>query len=260
MSGPADLARQLAGALQRGELDVWYQPEVEVDGRHVVAVEALLRWHHPSGELYEAGRFVRIAEETGLIVAIGAWALLHACEQGVVWRTLLERPPPVLRVNLSEAEVAGSDLLATLDVALATGIEPAALSLELDESALLLAGAPGPVGDNLRGINQRGLALVVDRFGLGDGGLGALAGLPVSVLKLDRGVAARITDDDLTRRLVASVVAAARDAGVAVIAQGVEEHAQADALTALGVTSATGYLFSGAVPAASISELLMVTR
>ena len=158
MSGPADLARQLAGALQRGELDVWYQPEVEVDGRHVVAVEALLRWHHPSGELYEAGRFVRIAEETGLIVAIGAWALLHACEQGVVWRTLLERPPPVLRVNLSEAEVAGSDLLATLDVALATGIDPAALSLELDESALLLAGVTGPVGDNLRGINQRGLA------------------------------------------------------------------------------------------------------
>ena len=166
----------------------------------------------------------------------------------------------MLRVNLSEAEVAAPDLLATLDVALATGIDPAALSLELDESALLLAGVTGPVGDNLRGINQRGLALVVDRFGLGDGGLGALAGLPVSVLKLDRGVAARITDDDLTRRLVASVVAAARDAGVAVIAQGVEEHAQADALTALGVTSATGYLFSGAVPAASISELLMVTR
>lgn len=255
-----DIAEELDGALDRGELDVWYQPEVEVDGRHVVAVEALLRWHHPSGELYEAGRFVGVAEERGLIVVIGAWALLHACEQSVVWKSLLERPPPVLRVNLSEAEVAAPDLLATLDAALATGIEPDALSLELDESALLLATAPGRVCDNLRGIDERGLALVVDRFGLGDGSLGVLAGLPVSVLKLDRGVAARITDDELTRRLVASIVHAARDAGVAVIAQGVEEHAQADALTALGVTSATGYLFSGAVPAASISELLMVTR
>jgi EAL domain-containing protein (putative c-di-GMP-specific phosphodiesterase class I) len=255
-----DIARQLALALERGEFDVWYQPEVEVDGRHVVAVEALLRWHHPSGELYEAGRFVGEAESTGLIVPIGAWVLRRACEQGVVWRRLLDRPPPVLRVNLSEAEVAAPSLLAALDAALATGIEPAALSLELDESALLLATLPGSVGDNLRGIHDRGVALVVDRFGLGDGDLGALEGLPVSVLKLDRGVAARVTDDDLTRRLVARVVEAARTAGVDVIAQGVEEQAQADELMALGVTSATGYLFSAAVPAASISELLLVTR
>jgi hypothetical protein len=82
-----------------------------------------------------------------------------------------------------------------------------------DESALLLATAPGPVRDNLRGIHERGLALVVDRFGLGDGDLGALAGLPVSVLKLDRGVAARITDDEPTRALVALVVAAAAERG-----------------------------------------------
>jgi EAL domain-containing protein (putative c-di-GMP-specific phosphodiesterase class I) len=88
----------------------------------------------------------------------------------------------------------------------------------------------------------------------------ALEGLPVSVLKLDRGVAARVTDDDLTRRLVARVVEAARAAGVDVIARGVEEQAQADALTVLGVFSTTGYLFSEAVPAASISELLLVTR
>lgn len=258
-----DIAEELAGALDRGELDIWYQPEVEVDGRHVVAVEALLRWHHPSGELYDAGRFVGAAEESGLIVPIGAWALLRACEQGVVWRALLDRVPPVLRVNLSEREVASTDLLGALDTALATGIDPGAVSLELDESALLLATAPGVVGDNLRGIHERGLALVVDRFGLGDGGLGGLGvldGVPVSVLKLDRGVAARITDDQLTRSLVAMIVAAAADAGVEVIAQGVEEHVQAEALMALGVTAATGYLFSGAVPAASISELLMVTR
>lgn len=260
MSAHDELAQQLGVALDRGELAVWYQPEVEVDGRHVVAVEALLRWHHPSGELYEAGRFVGIAEETGLIVPIGAWALVHACTQGVVWRTLLDRTPPVLRVNVSEREIASPDLLRVLDAALATGIDPGALSLELDESALLLATVPGPVGDNLRGIEERGLALVVDRFGLGDGDLGALAGLPVSVLKLDRGVAARITEDEPTRALVALVVAAAADAGVEVIAQGVEVRAQADALMALGVTAATGYLFSGAVPAASISELLMVTR
>ena len=260
MTGVDDLAAQLADALDRGEFDVWYQPEVEVDGRHVVAVEALLRWHHPSGELYEAGRFVADAEATGLIVPIGAWALRHACEQGVVWRTRLDRPPPVLRVNLSEPEVAAPGLLATLDAALATGITPGALSLELDESALLFAAEPGPARDNLRGIHDRGVALVVDRFGLGDGDLGALEGLPVSVLKLDRGVAARVTYDDLTRRLVARVVEAARAADVEVIAQGVEEQAPADALTALGVFSATGYLFSEAVPAASISELLLVTR
>jgi EAL domain-containing protein (putative c-di-GMP-specific phosphodiesterase class I) len=163
-------------------------------------------------------------------------------------------------VNLSEAEVAAPNLLAALDAALAAGIEPAALSLELDESALLLATVPGSVGDNLRGIHDRGVALVVDRFGLGDGDLGALDGLPVSVLKLDRGVAARVADDEPTRRLVARVVEAARTAGVEVIAQGVEEQAQADELMALGVTSATGYLFSAAVPAASISELLLVTR
>jgi len=127
------------------------------------------------------------------------------------------------------------------------------------------------------------VALVVDRFGLGDGSLGVFDGLggvdgfgggdgfggvdgfggarrlPVSALKLDRGVVARVTDDDATRRLVAAVVAAARGAGVDVIALGVEEQAQAELLTELGLTAATGYLFSEAVPAASIAELLLIT-
>jgi EAL domain-containing protein (putative c-di-GMP-specific phosphodiesterase class I) len=259
------LAHELRGALDRHELDVWYQPEVEVDGRKVVALEALLRWHHASGELYDAGRFVGVAEATGLIVPIGEWALVRACEQAVVWRTLLGHAPPVLRVNLSEPQVAAAGLLDALDAALATGLAPGGLSLELDEAALLLGIADPVVAANLRGIHERGVALVVDRFGLGDGSLGAFDGLggarrlPVSALKLDRGVVARVTDDDATRRLVAAVVAAARGAGVDVIALGVEEQAQAELLTELGLTAATGYLFSEAVPAASIAELLLIT-
>jgi EAL domain-containing protein (putative c-di-GMP-specific phosphodiesterase class I) len=113
---------------------------------------------------------------------------------------------------------------------------------------------------NLRGAYELGVTLVVDRFGLGDGSLGVLDGLPVSVLKLDRGVIARVAEDDATRALVVSFVAAARDADVAVIAQGVETHAQAEVLAELGLTAATGYLFSEAVPAASIAELLLITR
>jgi EAL domain-containing protein (putative c-di-GMP-specific phosphodiesterase class I) len=254
------IGNELAVALERHELDVWYQPEVDVGSGRVVALEALLRWHHPSGELYEAGRFVGVAEDTGLIVGIGAWALSHACTHAVTWRTLLGRTPPVLRVNLSEREVADPGLLAALDAALATGVAPEGLSLELAETALLPAAETPTVAANLRGIHDRGVALVVDRFGVGDGSLGLLRDLPVSVLKLDRGVVARITDDAATRGLVAAVVAAAAVAGVEVIVQGVEEQSQADALTELGLTSATGYLFSGAVPAASISELLMLSR
>ncbi|MFN8026739.1 MAG: EAL domain-containing protein [Acidimicrobiia bacterium] len=250
----------LRAALEQGQFDVWYQPEVEVDGRHVVALEALLRWHHPSGDTWEAGRFVHDAIDSGLIVPIGAWALAHACAQAVVWRDLLDRVPPVLRVNVSAPEIGDPGLLAALDVALASGVDAGYVSLELDEAALLLAAA-GEVGAaNLAGLRERGIALVVDRFGLGDGGLGPATDLPVSVLKLDHVIALHVLDDDRTRELVTRVVAAARDAGLDVIAQGVEEQAQADVLLELGVTAATGYLFSGAVPAASISELLMVTR
>jgi EAL domain-containing protein (putative c-di-GMP-specific phosphodiesterase class I) len=254
------LARELRGALDRRELDVWYQPEVEVDGRRVVALEALLRWHHPSGELLAAGRFVAVAVATNLIVPIGAWALAHACEQAVVWSDLLGHAPPVLRVNLSEPEVADAGFLDALDAALTCGLDPAGLSLELDEASLLVVADDGVVATNLRGAHDRGVALVVDRFGLGDGSLGVLDGIPVSLLKLDRGVVGRVTTDDATRRLVAAVVAAGRAAGVEVIAQGVEEQAQVELLTELGLTSATGYLFSEAVPAASIAELLLITR
>ncbi len=254
------IADELRGALDRGELDVWYQPEVEIDGRTVVALEALLRWHHRSGDLDEAGRFVGVAEATGLIVPIGEWALVHACAQAVVWRDLVGHAAPVLRVNVSAPEIAAEGLLPALERALAVGLDPAGLSLELDETTLLHAGGEATVAANLRGVHDRGVALVVDRFGLGDGSLGVLDGFPVSVLKLDRGVIARVADDDATRALVASFVAVARDAGLDVIAQGVETHAQAEALAEIGLTAATGYLFSEAVPAASIAELLLITR
>lgn len=254
------IAEELRGALARDELDVWYQPEVDVDGRTVVALEALLRWHHPTGELYEAGRFVGVAEATGLIVPIGEWALVHACAQAVAWRDLVGHAAPVLRVNVSESEIAAAGLLSALAAALAVGLDPAGLSLELDEATLLHTRGEPTVEANLRGAYELGVTLVVDRFGLGDGSLGVLDGLPVSVLKLDRGVIARVAEDDATRALVVSFVAAARDADVAVIAQGVETHAQAEVLAELGLTAATGYLFSEAVPAASIAELLLITR
>jgi diguanylate cyclase (GGDEF)-like protein/PAS domain S-box-containing protein len=249
------LEGELRHALERDELAVWYQPEIDLTTGSMIAVEALLRWHHPSGQLYGADRFVDLAEETGLILDIGRWVLFQACAQAQAWATGFPARPLTVRVNASALQLADPGLLPSLDDALAaSGLDPGVLCVEITETALLRETTTAR--DNLDGIRQRGIRIAVDDFGTGYASLTYLRQYPADVLKIDRSFVADITTDEYDRRLVAGIVALSGTLGMTVTAEGVETAEQAAMLREMGCPGAQGYLYSRAVPAREITAHL----
>ena len=245
----------LRHALERDEFRVWYQPEVDLRTGALTAVEALLRWEHPDGDFYSADAFIEVAEDSGLIVDIGATVIRRACGQAAMWAAAWPERDFTVRVNLSTRQLAEAELLQIVDDALlVTRVDPGRLCFEITETAIL-RDIP-TVATNLRGIHQRGIALAVDDFGTGYASLTYLRQLPISVLKLDRSFVVGIAVDDFDRRLVSGVIGLARNLGITVTAEGVENPEQADMLRALGCRRAQGYLYSRAVSAAEIDRLL----
>jgi EAL domain-containing protein (putative c-di-GMP-specific phosphodiesterase class I) len=248
---------ELRHALEREELQVWYQPEVDLRTGRVTAVEALLRWKHPDGTLVTADRFVDVAEETGLIGPIGGWVFRQACDQAARWDRELGRPIPV-RVNLAALQLEEAGLLPMVDAALAeSGARPDLLCAEITET-VWLRGTEA-VRDNLDGLRDRGIAIAIDDFGTGYASLTYLRQYPVSVLKIDRSFVAAIDTDERDERLVAGLIALAEAVGVQVTAEGVETARQARVLRKLGCPTSQGFLFSRAVPADQLEILLDVT-
>jgi diguanylate cyclase (GGDEF)-like protein/PAS domain S-box-containing protein len=245
----------LRHALERDELEVWYQPEIDLVEGRISAVEALVRWNHPGGEVFTAGRFIEVAEDSGLIVELGAMVMRRGCAQAALWNQAHPRDPVIMRVNLSTRQLADADLLATIDDAVATtGVSTAHLCFEITETAIL---RDIPVVDaNLHGIHDRGIALAVDDFGTGYASLTYLREFPISVLKLDRSFVAGIATNSFDRRLVAGVIALAHGLDIMITAEGVEHEEQVDVLRSLGCRHAQGFLFSKAVPAGELERLL----
>ena len=245
----------LRHALERKQLAVWYQPEIDLSTGAVVAVEALLRWHHPDGSVWTADRFIDVAEETGLIVDIGDWVLWQVCADVVGCARSRGYRPLIVRVNASAVQLAEAGFLAALDAALAaSGLDPATLCMEITETALLRQTTVAR--DNLAGIHQRGIAVAIDDFGAGYASLTYLNRYPVDIIKIDRSFIAGITVEDSDRRLVAGIIALARMFGVTVTAEGVERPEQATVLREMGCPSAQGYLYSKAVPCHELAALL----
>lgn len=246
------LESELRRALERRQLDVWYQPEIDLTTGAMIAVEALLRWHHPSGETYTAARFVDLAEETGLILDIGPWVLHQACAQGQAWAQSRPDHSLTVRVNASALQLADASLLPSLDDALtASGLDPGLLCIEITETSLLRETQT--VRDNLQGIRRRGVRIAVDDFGTGYASLTYLRQYPVDVLKIDRSFVTDITTNDQDRRLVAGIVSLAEALEMTVTAEGVETPEQAALLRVMGCPGAQGYLYSRAVPADTIT-------
>jgi diguanylate cyclase (GGDEF)-like protein/PAS domain S-box-containing protein len=248
---------ELRHALGRGQLEVWYQPEVELATGQVIAVEALLRWRHPDGGVRPAGGFIEVAEETGLILDIGEWVLQQAFTDAARWAAEVspERALTV-RVNVSALQLAEPSLLESIDNALAlTGADPSQLCIEITETALLRETAA--TRDNLTGIRSRGIQIAADDFGTGFASLAYLLQYPVDVLKIDRSFVDGITTSDQSRRLVAGIISLADALGMTVTAEGVERADQASMLCALRCPGAQGYLYSPAVPADQIPAMLL---
>ncbi len=243
----------LRRALERGQLHVWYQPEVDLASGEVVALEALLRWNHPDGTVWSAQRFIDVAEDTGLILDIGDWVLHQACRQAAAWAGHRTGRALIVRVNVSAVQLAEDGLLPAIDSALRfSGIDPAGLCVEITETTLLHETATARA--NLEGLHERGIGIAIDDFGTGYASLSYLNTYPIDVLKIDRSFVSGTPRED--NRLVPGIIALAATLGIAVTAEGVETAEQASYLRDVGCPSAQGWLYAKALPAAQITPLL----
>jgi diguanylate cyclase (GGDEF)-like protein/PAS domain S-box-containing protein len=249
---------ELRGVIKRDELTLHYQPIVSVTDGSVVGLEALVRWEHPQRGVVAPADFIPLAEESGLIVSIGAWVLEEACRQTARWQEAHPRSPPVqVFVNVSERQL-GSGFIDTVSNALEqSGLDPTRLVLEITESVVV--DSPQSA-DLLRTLRKRGVRLALDDFGTGYSSLGYLTRLPLDILKIDRSLLANLEQSVQASKVVAATIEMGRALGMTVIGEGVETTEQLGHLQELDCPFAQGYLFAKPQPAAAITQLLCVTN
>ncbi|MFK3738872.1 putative bifunctional diguanylate cyclase/phosphodiesterase [Massilia sp. TN1-12] len=248
----------LRNALERDEFVLHYQPQVDLKTGQIVGMEALIRWQHPELGMVPPGRFVGVAEDTGLIVPIGAWVMRTAAAQNKAWQDAgLGRLR--VAVNLSARQFASSDLLADIESVLNdTGLDPACLELELTES--LFMSDVTPAVELLHRMKSLGVNLSIDDFGTGYSSFSYLSRFPIDVLKIDRSFVNDITHDANYAAIVASIIALAHNLRLSVIAEGVETAEQLDYLRHQGCDEMQGYYFSRPLPAPEFEQLLRQRR
>jgi diguanylate cyclase (GGDEF)-like protein len=238
------LKNGLRDALAQGQLFIEYQPQVELRERRVIGVEALLRWQHPVYGRIDPGRFIPLAEETGMIVPIGEWVLRCACLQNRAWRAA-GLPEIKTAVNLSARQLREPGLAGRmLAIVAETGMPPACLDLEITEGILIEDLAANCTA--LSQLRQAGVLVSIDDFGTGYSSLNYLCALPVDILKMDGLFVRRLGAASGRARAYAvadSIVAMAHRLGLSVIAESVETPEQLGDLCAMGVDAAQGYLF-----------------
>ncbi len=241
-----ELETELHQAIAREELHVAYQPVVRLDDGAVVGFEALVRWHHPTLGVLAPERFVPVAEESGLIVAIDVLVMKQACRAMARWRR--EGHPWMVSVNLSAHHFTAGDVAGVTDTALAaSGLDPAALRLEITESAFM--AYPRLARTALERLRERGTLVQVDDFGTGYSSLAYLQRLPIDALKLDRSFVGALREDDEAdaagaREIVTAVVHLAHNLRIDVVAEGIEHERQATFLEAIGCRLGQGYLYA----------------
>lgn len=251
--GYLDIEQRLRHALENGELNVHYQPKADLRSGMIIGVEALLRWTSPALGNLAPARFIPIAEETGLIIPIGAWVLRTACAQAAAW--VGAGHPMDVAVNLSPRQFRDRHLLQTVVAALdSTGLAPQHLTLEITEGTAM-SNAEHTVGV-LNKLHDMGIKLAVDDFGTGYSSLAYLKRFPIDSLKIDRAFVIDVCSDANSRAIVSATVALAHSLNLKVVAEGVETEGQRDCLAAAGCDLGQGYLYGRAVPAAEFDALL----
>ncbi|MDQ1425342.1 MAG: hypothetical protein QOD72_2840 [Acidimicrobiaceae bacterium] len=235
------IQQALRGALARGEMRLEYQPEVAIDDRTVVGAEALLRWDSEELGSVPPSVFIEIAEETGLIVAIGNWAMGEAIRQAAGWQ--LPRPDTndfYVAVNVAPRQLADPDFAANVEEALrSAGLPPRRLCIEVTERTVV--GAWNAASSALQRLADIGVRIALDDFGTGYSSLAYLVRLPIQILKLDASFVTRLASDEADVAVVEAVVTLARRLGLQVVAEGVEDEAQRAELERLGCHIVQGY-------------------
>ncbi|MBK8174558.1 MAG: EAL domain-containing protein [Rhodospirillales bacterium] len=244
----------LRHAIDRDQLSLCYQPLVDIRSGRIVGAEALLRWHHPERGQVSPGRFIQLAEETGLIIPIGEWVLATACREARRWRDL-GHCGIRLSVNVSSRQFRGSTLIETLRHALtANGLDADAIELEITES-LLLEDAE-EINKTIRALETYGVCLAVDDFGTGYSSLSYLNRFPLDTLKIDRSFTNSVLTSHSQATLVDALIVMAHRLDLRVIAEGVESREELEFLRGRGCDVAQGYYFGKPMAADAFVTLL----
>ena len=248
------MERDLQHAVDRGQLVLHYQPQVNALTERIVGVEALVRWQHPEWGLVPPARFIPVAEKAGLIRKIGEWVLVQALADSAAWQAAGLPKVPVA-VNLSVAQFRHEGLRDFVATALAaSGLPPAMLELELTES-VAMEDSDFTIA-TIHNLKQLGVALSIDDFGTGYSSLSYLKRFAIDKLKIDQSFVRGLNTDPEDEAIVTAVISLAKSLGLKTIAEGVETPVQANVLRAKGCDEFQGYLFSRPVPAAEFAKLL----
>ena len=243
------LELDLRKAIVNGEFELYYQPIVDVKTERITSCEALIRWHHPERGMISPVEFIRVAENTGLIVPLGEWVIRQACAQAARW------PKHVtVAVNLSPAQFKSRNLLPTVVNALATtGLPANRLELEITE-LVLLQDNDGAFAI-LRQLRDLGIRIAMDDFGTGYSSLGYLRSFPFDKIKIDQSFIHDLANKEDSIAIIRAVVGLSSSMGITTIAEGVETKEQLARLTTEGCDEVQGFLFSPPRPAAELQRL-----
>jgi diguanylate cyclase (GGDEF)-like protein/PAS domain S-box-containing protein len=250
-----ELKADLRGALERGEIHIAYQPIVDLASGEIEGTEALLRWAHPRRGAVPPLEFIPIAEETGMIHALGRWVLESAVTQTLAWQAASGRGDLTVSVNLSGRQIADPGLPAEVGRILTdTRFDPSGLVLEITESVLV--GDDAETMATLRSLKALGVRLAIDDFGTGYSSLSYLRQFPVDILKIDRSFVGGLDGNVESTALVSSILDLSTRLHLGTVAEGVEDAEQRDTLRQLGAKHGQGYFFARPMPAQEIAALL----
>jgi EAL domain-containing protein (putative c-di-GMP-specific phosphodiesterase class I) len=241
-------------ALVRDELLLFFQPKVDIQTGRLRGMEALVRWQHPQRGMVPPGDFIPLAEERGLIAAVGRWVMNAACRQIQAWR-LAGLEVPMVAVNLSARQFADNTLIGDLQNALKKyDVQPADIEVELTESVLM--AEPERANEILQRLHEMGVRISIDDFGTGYSSLSYLKRFPAETVKIDRSFIRGLPSDKDDTAITQAVIAMAHSLGLNVVAEGVETEAQLNALRQLGCDEAQGFLTGRPMPADDLGRRL----
>jgi len=252
------LESNLRGALERSEFIVHYQPQVAIPDFHLVGMEALVRWKHPSLGMLHPNEFIPLAEDSGLIIPLGDWVMRKACLQNKAWQDA-GLAPMRLSVNFSARQFQQPAFISTVaEILKETNLDPRWLELELTESSIMKE--PEQAIEKLHELKLMGIKVAIDDFGTGYSSLNYLKRFPIDTLKIDKTFVSDVCKDPHDTAIVRAIITLGHALDLTVIAEGVETHEQLQYLSSLGCDSVQGFLFSKSLSAPAFEELLVEQR
>jgi diguanylate cyclase (GGDEF)-like protein/PAS domain S-box-containing protein len=252
------LESNLRGALDRSEFVVHYQPQVTIPDFHLVGMEALVRWRHPSLGLLYPSEFVPLAEDSGLILALGEWVMRDACLQNKAWQDA-GLAPMRLSVNFSARQFQQPSFISSVaEILKETNLDPRWLEFEITESSIMKE--PEQAIEKLHELKLMGIRVAIDDFGTGYSSLNYLKRFPIDTLKIDKTFVADVCKDPHDTAIVRAIITLGHALDLTVIAEGVETQEQLRYLSSLGCDVVQGFLFSKSLPAPVFEELLLEQR